>query len=175
MRFFPFPRPFLAAVLFFSSPVDAQNVSTKADKDEVAFMADQEPAMRKAFEKASATLPDFLAKARAASPDHTHFALKVAVSEGGSTEYFWVNGFSQRSDGNFVGDIANEPRMLKSVRNGQRYVFPRSRIVDWTYIDERKRAMVGNFTLCALLTKESRSEAEAMKKRFKLDCDWLQP
>jgi uncharacterized protein YegJ (DUF2314 family) len=65
--------------------------------------------------------------------------------------------------------------MVRTVKFGQRYGFARARIVDWTYIDKGKRAMVGNFTLCALLTKESRSEAEAMKRRFKIDCDWLTP
>jgi hypothetical protein len=46
--------------------------------------------------------------------------------------------------------------------------------VDWTYIDKAQRQMVGNFTLCALLTKEPPQEAEAMKKRFKVDCAWLE-
>jgi uncharacterized protein YegJ (DUF2314 family) len=98
-----------------------------------------------------------------------------AISQGDNTEYFWVNGLTQKPDGSFEGTIANEPRMVRTVKFGQRYGFARARIVDWTYIDKGKRAMVGNFTLCALLTKESRSEAEAMKRRFKIDCDWLTP
>jgi uncharacterized protein YegJ (DUF2314 family) len=56
---------------------------------------------------------------------------------------------------------------------GQRYAFSRSRVVDWTYIDTTKKKMVGNFTLCALLTKEPREQAEATRRRFKLDCAWL--
>ncbi len=120
-------------------------------------------------------MDEFLAKARAASPDHTGFSLKVAISQGGNTEYFWVNDFSERTDGSFEGEIGNEARMVKVVKLGQRYSFPRARIVDWTYIDRAQRAMVGNFTLCALLTQETPAEAAAMKKRFKLNCDWLHP
>jgi uncharacterized protein YegJ (DUF2314 family) len=137
-------------------------------------MEDEDPAMQKAFAKAAGSLDDFLAKAAAASPEHTAFALKVAISEGRKTEYFWVNRFVQVADASFEGEIANDARLVKTVRLGQRYTFPRARIVDWTYIDKADRSMVGNFTLCALLTQETRAEAEAMKKRFKLDCGWLQ-
>ena len=86
------------------------------------------------------------------------FALKVAISEGRKTEYFWVNRFVQVADASFEGEIANDARLVKTVRLGQRYTFPRARIVDWTYIDKADRSMVGNFTLCALLTQETRAE-----------------
>ncbi|MDR7335301.1 DUF2314 domain-containing protein [Roseateles asaccharophilus] len=148
-------------------------VERAAKDDELVFMRDQEPAMQKAFDKAAATLDEFLQKAKVPSADHTSFALKVAISQGKDTEYFWVNNFTEK-DGAFEGEIGNEPRMVNTVKFGQRYRFPRSRVVDWTYIDKVQRKMVGNFTLCALLTKESKQDAQAMKKRFKLDCDWLQ-
>lgn len=130
--------------------------------------------MRKAFQKASESLDQFLLKAKADSPDHTGFALKVAIRQGGNIEYFWVNKFASTNANSFEGEIANEPRRVKSVKMGERYSFGRNQIVDWIYIDKVQKQMVGNFTLCALLTKESAQEAEAMKKRFKLDCTWLQ-
>ena len=164
---------FLAAILA-SSVAHSQVTSDRAQKDDLVFMEDEEPAMRKAFAKAAESLDDFLAKAKAASPEHTSFSLKVAISEGEKTEYFWVNNFVQIGEDSFQGEIGNEPRMVKAVKFGQRYLFPRTHIVDWTYIDKPRRSMVGNFTLCALLTKDPKSEADAMKKRFKLNCDWLQ-
>lgn len=164
----------IAAALFVPA-AGAQSLLQKADKDDLVFMRDEEPAMKKAFAKASASLNDFLAIARAAAPTHTDFSMKVAISQGEKTEYFWVSNFVEKTDGSFEGDIANEPRMVKHVKLGQRHSFPRARIVDWTYIDTRTHAMVGNFTLCALLTKESATQAGAMKKRYRLDCDWLTP
>jgi uncharacterized protein YegJ (DUF2314 family) len=152
----------------------AEDLVTRAARDELVFMRDESSAMRQAFDKASRTLNDFLAKARAAKPEHTAFALKVAVSEGDNTEYFWVSHFSELADGRFVGEIDNDARMVKTVKLGQRYVFPRSRVVDWTYIDRGRHAMVGNFTLCALLTQEKPADAEAAKQKFGLDCSWLQ-
>ena len=163
----------LAALVLMSAASSAQTVLERAARDELVFMRDEEPAMRKAFARAAATLDDFLAKARALSSQHSSFSLKVAVSQGDNTEYFWVNDFAEKADGSFEGAIGNEPRIVKTVKLGQRYAFPRERIVDWLYVDRAERRMVGNFTLCALLTKESRAEAEAVKQRFKLDCDWL--
>jgi uncharacterized protein YegJ (DUF2314 family) len=81
-----------------------------------------------------------------------------------------VAGFLPTETG-FTGTINNQPRMVKSVRYGQQYNFIREQIVDWAYIDRDQKRMVGNFTVCALLTKESVKEAEATKKKYGLQCD----
>ena len=148
----------------------AQAVVERAQSDELVFMGDEEPAMRKAFESARASLDEFLSLARSPAAGTSHHALKVGVREGKKVEYFWVGEFSQ-TDGGFVGTINNQPRMVKSVAFGQRYNFTRGQIVDWTYIDRNERRMAGNFTLCALLTKESQQEADATKKRYGLRCE----
>lgn len=153
------------------SPVaHAQSLSEKAAKDELVFMRDEDPVMRRAFEVAKSTLDEFLRTASAPSQNQTAFSLKVAISQGKNTEYFWVNDFVSKGTDKFEGEIGNEPRMVKTVKLGQRYVFSRAQIVDWLYLDKEQRRMVGNFTLCALLTKESKEEAEATKRRYKLDC-----
>jgi uncharacterized protein YegJ (DUF2314 family) len=148
----------------------AQSVIERAKKDELVFMRDEEPAMRRAFQVARETLEPFLETAKRGASNHTGFALKVAISQGDDTEYFWVNNFQSKDGGQFEGEINNEPRMVKSVRLGQRYVFSRDQVVDWMYLDKSERRMVGNFTLCALLTKQSPRELEATIRRFKLDC-----
>lgn len=149
---------------------NAQDISAKADRDELTFMRDEEPAMQRAFSKARAELDQFLSIARAPAPGLVGFAVKVGISEGADAEYFWISNFSE-SNGKFTGQISNEPRMVKSVKLGQKYSFVRTQIVDWTYIDKSRRKMIGNYTLCALLTKEPPSEAEATRKRFNLDCE----
>lgn len=147
-----------------------QSVTERAKAGELVFMGDEEPAMRRAFEKARSTLDAFLEQAKAPPPGTGGYSLKVGIREGKDVEYFWVGDFAATESG-FIGTINNEPRMVKSVRLGQRYSFPKQHIVDWTYIDRNERRMVGNFTVCALLTKESAAEAEATKKRFGLRCD----
>lgn len=126
--------------------------------------------MQRAFERARATLEEFLQKAKAPAAGTTSYSLKVGIRQGKDVEYFWVGNFSQTESG-FVGTINNEPRMIKTVKFGQQYAFPREHIVDWTYVDRNEPRMVGNFTACALLTRESSAEAEAAKKRFGLRCE----
>lgn len=133
-------------------------------------MASEEPAMRQAFERARATLDDFLRKAENPSDGTTQYALKVAVSDGRNTEYFWVNRFAGSGD-SFSGYLGNEPRMVKKYKFDERFSFRRAQIVDWTYIDQRTKSMLGNFTACALLTKESAADAEAFKRRYGFRCD----
>lgn len=159
-----------ALFLCFAGPAVSQSVVERAKADELVFMKDEEPAMQRAFEQARATLDEFLKKAKDPPPGTTSYSLKVGIREGKDVEYFWAGSFVQ-TDSGFTGTINNEPRMVKRVRFGQQYSFPREHIVDWTYIDRNERRMVGNFTICALLTKESPQEAEATKKRFGLRCE----
>jgi len=164
-------KKFAAVALILLSPaLHAQAISERAAKDELMFMRDEDPTMRRAFQVAKSTLDEFLKTAIEPSQSKIGFSLKVAISQGKNTEYFWVNDFVAKSGDQFEGEIGNEPRMVKTVKPGQRYVFSRAQIVDWLYLDKEQRRMVGNFTLCALLTKESKEEAEATKRRYKLDC-----
>ena len=160
----------IAIALILPTSLFAQSLTERAAKEELVFMQDEEPAMRRAFQVARESLDEFLTLAADPRPGQGLFGLKVAVAEGKKTEYFWVNKFEAKDGGQFEGTIGNEPRMVKTVTFGQRYAFSRSQIVDWTYADKNERRLVGNFTLCALLTNVSKEEAEATKRRFNLDC-----
>jgi uncharacterized protein YegJ (DUF2314 family) len=132
-------------------------------------MAKEEPAMRKAFDQAAATLTDFLR--RAAKPDAgtSDYALKVAISEGKRTEYFWVASFGRDKAG-FHGVLANEPQVVKKYKSGERITFARSQIVDWTYYDDVAHKTFGNFTACALLSREPAEQAAAIMQEHGLSC-----
>lgn len=148
---------------------NAAPVADKAKEDKLVFMRNEEPAMKRAFEKGRATLDSFLAKASAPAQGTSKYALKVAITEGLNTEFFWVRDF-QWADGQFTGTLANEPRMVKKVTSGQRIKFGRELVVDWTYWDAAQRRTFGNFTACALLTKEPRDEAQKFKAQLGLQC-----
>ncbi|MEK8035074.1 DUF2314 domain-containing protein [Ideonella sp. DXS29W] len=147
----------------------AQSISEKAAQDQVVDMKDEEPAMQRAFEKARSTLDDFLVKSKAPLAGTSSYSLKLAVRGNSETEYFWVNEFTWSGD-SFTGRINNEPRLVKGIKLGQLYKFSRSQIVDWTYLDEKSRKTYGNFTACALLSKEPPGEAEELKRRYGLQC-----
>lgn len=154
--------PFLVVLLL--------SVTAAAREEPLVFMADDHPAMKRAFAKAREGLDGFLKLAAEKSPELGRFAVKVGISEGKDTEYFWITDFSQNGE-RFAGKIGNTPQMVKAVQLDQTYEFTKQQIVDWLYLDRPKRKMVGNFTYCALLTNEPAAQAEAARRRFNLDCD----
>ncbi|SFG85084.1 Uncharacterized conserved protein YegJ, DUF2314 family [Duganella sp. CF458] len=163
----------LLALLFAVLAIPAAGAQTpikQAERDEISMMATADPAMERAFGKARSTLDNFLRMAAAPAKGTSDYSVKVGVTDGKNTEYFWVRDFERHGE-KFVGTLANEPRMVKKFKNGQRFDFSKNLIVDWTYIDASKRKMFGNFTACALLTKEAPEEASKFRERFGLDCD----
>lgn len=158
-----------APLLLLSALACTQSMTERARNDEVTNMQSEEPALRRAMEKAQATLDDFLTKANQLPAGTSSYALKVRVEEGRDTEYFWLNEFTW-SDGSFTGRINNEPRLVKSIKLGQIVKFNRSQIADWKYFDEKKGKTFGNFAACALLSKEPPAQAEEIKRREGLDC-----
>lgn len=162
---------FMALALAGSlSQAQAKSFSDKAEADQVVGMSDSDPAMQKAFDKARKTLPDFLQKAANPAPGTQSYLLKVGLSDGSNTEYFWVGDF-QRSGGQYQATLANTPALVRGYRNGQRITFQPAQIVDWMYMDTSKSRMRGNFTACALLSKETQKEADAFKKQYGLSCE----
>jgi uncharacterized protein YegJ (DUF2314 family) len=149
-------------------PVAGETVLDRARRDEIVRVPGDDPETTAAMAKARATLQDFLALARAPQASMSGFAVKVAVHDGGNTEYFWITPFREQ-DGGFTGVINNTPRSVKSVKFGQALAFSEKEIVDWLYVDGGK--MKGNYTVCVLLKHESKADAEAAKARFGLECD----
>ena len=160
----------LALLILIGGPVSAQTMVEKAKKDEITSMQDEEPEMRKAFERARATLDNFLSLASKAPPNTSFYAVKVGIQEGKNTEYFWIGPFKDEGNG-FSGTLDNTPRLVKKVKEGQTYQFAKRDIVDWTYVDTTQRRLHGNFTMCALLTKEPPAQAEDARRQFGLRCD----
>jgi len=163
----------LGAVLmaFTIAPSSALSASfmDKAKKDSAVEMNDEEPAMQKAMERARTGLDDFLQKVGSPPPETDYYSVKVRVREGDNLEYLWLSNLKAQGE-LWSGRIDNAP-MIRSVKKGQSYSFAKSEIVDWTYIDRTKKKIVGNFTTCALLTKETPDVAQKIQKQYGLDCD----
>lgn len=157
----------LALVLPLSS--FSQSFTDKAKKDSAVEISDEDPAMQKAMERARAGLEDFLRKAGSPPANTDQYSVKVRVSEGDKQEYLWVSNLKVQGE-LWSGRIENLP-VIRSVKKGQSYAFAKTEIVDWTYIDKSKKKVVGNFTTCALLTKEPPGVAESIQKQYGLDCD----
>ena len=148
----------------------AQPVPGQPVQDRLTYLADADPAMRAAFDKAYATLDSFIAKAKGPSQGASTFAIKVGIRDGRDTEYMWLNELSFVDD-RLSGRINNQPRIVGTVEYGQTYAFSKEQVVDWMYRDEASGRTMGNFTACALLTKEPAAQAAAFKRQYELACD----
>ena len=156
---------FLAAALpALADPVE------RSRRDEVFDMRSSEPAMARAFARARATLDEFLRIAESPPAHLAYFSVKLGVREGENTEFFWIQPFDWEGEA-FRGRISNHPRLVGNVSLGQVVEFRKAEIVDWTYHDQRTRRMHGNFTACALLTKETPEDAARFRAHYGLQCD----
>jgi uncharacterized protein YegJ (DUF2314 family) len=163
------PSVVLAGFLISVAAASAQTPMQRIERDELAFIADEHPDMVEAMRRARATLKDFLALARAPRANTRAYAVKVAIREGRQTEYFWISDFDNK-DGTFSGRIDNTPRLVKRVREDEIISFAENDIVDWMYVENGK--VRGNYTTCAVLKQEKKRDADAVKKRIGLTCDF---
>jgi uncharacterized protein YegJ (DUF2314 family) len=159
-----------ATIVTLFGTAHAETLVDRVKRDEIAHMSSEEPAMRKAFEQARASLDNFLGKAKDPAAGTDRYALKVAISDGQNTEYFWVVDFAGNGE-QFTGVLNNEHRLVMKHRYGEKIAFRRDQIADWTYMDTNNRRMHGNFTACALLTNEPPAQAAEFKRQYGLRCD----
>ena len=158
----------ILAVAAYAVTPRSETISEKASRDGIVNVAKTDPDMAAAMRRARATLPEFLALADAPRAGMSGFSVKVAVTEGERTEYFWIFPFA-RKEGKFSGTLNNQPRIVHNVKFGQLIGFAESDIVDWLYQDGD--SMKGSFTTCAILKHEPRREAEALMKQYGLACE----
>ena len=59
---------------------------------------------------------------------------------------------------------------MKALKAGDVHAFAKADIVDWLYVDRPRRRMHGNFTACALMTREPPKEAAALRRQLGLTC-----
>ena len=163
------PTGLIAAMLtLFVGVASAETLLHRAKRDQIVRVRPGDPDMAAAILKARDSLPEFLRLVTDPRPTTTGFAVKIAIPAGKNKEFFWISPFEQR-DGKFTGRINNTPRTAKTVKLGQVIEFREDEIVDWLYREDDR--MHGNFTACALLKRQPRRQAEAVKKSYGLSCD----
>ena len=139
----------------------------KRDVNEIVLVGETDPDMVAAIRQARAGLDEFLRLADKPPADVTGLKLKVMIRDPNGTEHFWVSPFRPVGD-KFEGILANEPQIVRSVRNGQRISFARDEISDWGYV--RNGRQVGSSTVCVLMKKVPREQADYYRKNHGFDC-----
>jgi uncharacterized protein YegJ (DUF2314 family) len=124
-------------------------------RDKVTHVADDDPRMNAAIEKAKSTVSQFIAVLQSPKAGQSAFSIKMPFTDGGEAEHMWLSPVTY--DGtNFHGTINNEPATVKTVKLGQQVTVAPSKISDWMYVENKK--LVGGYTLRVL--RDTLSPAE---------------
>lgn len=119
----------------------------KHPADKVTYVADDDPRMNAAMEKARGSVKSFIGALKSPKAGQSAFSIKMGFTDGGNTEHIWLTPVTY--DGSkFTGTVNNEPEKVKSVKMGQKVTVAPDKISDWMYIENRK--LVGGETLRVL-------------------------
>ena len=132
---------------------------SKPDKV-VKGVGDDDPEMVAAIAKARRTLPHFWQTFELRDRGETNFSLKIRITDKTRIEHFWLTDI-ERHDGKVMGTINHAPKIVASVKLGERLEIPEAKIQDWSYM--RGGKMIGNETIKPLLKTMPPEAATAMK------------
>jgi uncharacterized protein YegJ (DUF2314 family) len=109
----------------------------KHPADKVIYVADDDPRMNAAIEKARASVKTFITALQAPKASQSGFSVKMAITDGKNTEHMWLSSVSY--DGkSFHGAIDNEPEEVKTVKIGQKMAVEALKISDWMFVEHGK-------------------------------------
>jgi uncharacterized protein YegJ (DUF2314 family) len=157
-------KSILALVLMSQALIATPQSKTE---DEVVLVGTTDPEMISAIKSARAGLPEFFKLAATPPAGTSDYKLKVKVIDGNAVEHFWVAPFKVLPKG-YAGIIANEPKIVKSVKLDQLVRFDESLISDWGYTKNGRQ--VGSVTVCVLFKKMPAEQAEYYRKTHGFDC-----
>ncbi len=152
---------------FASLLLCAPLLAAAAPADQVVHIASADAEMNAAIQHAQDTLDGFLKISAAPPKGASHFKLKVRFSDANGIEHMWVKGFKQTGD-KFVGELNDEPELVRNVRNGQTLTFARSDISDWGYAQDGKQK--GSFTVCVMFKHMPLEEANRYRQEYGFAC-----
>ncbi len=120
-----------------------------------------EAAMDAAIATARSRVDEFLKVFEEKGADS--FSVKAPIQDGDETEHFWIVNISY-ADGEFSGEIGNDPGIVKNVKAGQKWQIKKSEISDWMYT---KGEMIhGGFTIDPLLGSFPKDQADALRSKL---------
>ena len=169
LLFVAFP---LFASVALAAPMPQLKTTLPGKPDQVFTMDADHPLMLRAIRRARSELADFLELAESPPGNLTHFSVRVTLLERNEAEYIWVTGFAQDDNSLFAGVVDGDIHMKSRFKRGDRFTFRRGDIVDWTYTDTGKGRVHGAYTECALLTLAPAADAQQIREKNQLDCNF---
>jgi len=115
-----------------------------AKRDQVVGIGDDDPEMAAAIAKAQATLPQFWQVFDQRAHGESNFVLVVRITDQGRIEHFFTTDFARR-DGKTMVTLSNAPKIVASVKLGDRVEIPTADITDWHYMRDGKYVGLATF------------------------------
>ncbi len=136
-------------------------VLTACSKRDKGYVEDSDPEMAAAISKAQQGLPQFWQVFDKREHSESNFVLVVRITDKGRIEHFHTTDFERR-DGNAMVTISNVPKIVTSVKLGDRIEIPGADITDWHYMRDGK--YVGMFTIKPRFKYMPADQVEQLKK-----------
>ena len=106
-------------------------------KRDKGSLADTDPEMAAAIAKAQGTLPQFWQTFDQRALGGSNFVLMVRITDKRHIEHFATTDFERR-DGKTMVTISHQPKIVASVKLGDRIEIPAADITDWWYVRDGK-------------------------------------
>ena len=130
-------------------------------RDKVVGHGDDDPVIAAAISNAQATLPQFWQVFDKRARGESNFMLFVRITDKGRIEHFGVTDFELR-DGKTMITISNTPKIVASVKLGDRIEIPEAEITDWSYMRDGK--YVGMVTFKVHFKQMQPADVERIKQ-----------
>jgi uncharacterized protein YegJ (DUF2314 family) len=134
-----------------------------AAEDQVIHVPANDTEMSDAIDKARSALPQFWARYAKPGPGEHNFSLKVRVIDNDRVEHFWVSRIEHKGE-TLYGTIDNEPKLVGTVKLGERIGFKDDMISDWMFM--RNGKLVGNETMRPLLKRMPKEQADRYRAMY---------
>ena len=121
--------------------------------DPVVLVADDDPEMAAAVQKARDTVDDFITALESGSATASDFAVKKEFKQGESSEFMWLSELSY-GDGVFSGTLNNDPGIVTNVKIGETFTVARGEIQDWIYFEGEE--MKGGYSVRILMERSQK-------------------
>ena len=148
-----------AALLILVSLVGCKRPKEAAPEN-FSVVDSDDAEMKEAFRVARSRLGEFWTALDQPPEGAKNFSVKVPVTDGDQTEYFWLVELQHSAD-KVSGTVGNNPELVHNVKAGQRLEVGKDKVVDWMYM--RGGKMHGNFTMRPLFKTMKPEDAQRFK------------
>jgi uncharacterized protein YegJ (DUF2314 family) len=137
----------------------------RAAEDQVINVPANDTEMSAAIDKARSSLPQFWDRYAKPGLGEHNFSLKVRVIDNDRVEHFWVSRIERKGE-TLYGIIDNEPKLVGTVKLGERISFKDDMISDWMFM--RNGKLVGNETMRPLLKRMPKQQADRYRAMYEM-------